>query len=95
MDRVRVFFNSTLPHFSQLITGLEYLRGHNKIELRYKLELHHYPVHIFRIDYNGLSLFFDMSDNSGIDWKIYEESDFYFKRMLNKTDFEQYDKLVP
>jgi len=95
MDRVRVFFNSTLPHFSQLITGLEYLRVHNKIELRYKLELYHYPVHIFRIDYNGLSLFFDMSDNSGIDWKIYEESDFYIKRMLLKTDFHQYNKLIP
>jgi len=90
-----VFFNSTLPHFSQLITGLEYLRDHNKIELRYKLELYHYPVHIFRIDYNGLSLFFDMSDNSKIDWKIYEESDFYIKRMLLKTDYRQYNKLIP
>jgi len=95
MDRVTVFFNSTLLHFSQLITGLQYLNEKNKIELKYQLELNRYPVHIFRIDYNGLGLFFDMSDNSGIDWKIYEESDFYIKRMLNKTDFEQYDKVVP
>ncbi len=95
MDRVTVFFNSTLLHFSQLITGLQYLNEKNKIELKYQLELNRYPIHIFKIDYNGLSLFFDMSDNSEIDWKIYEESDFYIKRMLNKTDFEQYDKLVP
>ncbi len=95
MDRVTVFFNSTLAHFSQLITGLEYLRSQNKIELRYHLELYQYPVHIFRIDYNGLSLFFDMSDNSKVDWKIYEESDFYIKRMLLKTDYYQYNKLIP
>ncbi len=75
MDRVKLYFNSTLPHFSQLITGLQYLHEKNKIELKYQLELNRYPVHIFKIDYNGLSLFFDMSDNSGIDWKIYEESE--------------------
>jgi len=95
MDRVRVFFNSTLPHFSQLMTGLEYLAQNNKIELSYKLELYQYPVFIFKIDFNGLNLFFDMADNSGIDWKTYEESDFYIKRMLLKTDFEQYNKLIP
>lgn len=95
MDRVTVFFNSTLLHFSQLLTGLEYLHDKHKIELKYKLDLNRYPGHIFRIDYNGLNLFFDLADNSEIDWKIYKEADFYIKRMLNKTDFEQYDKLVP
>ncbi|CAM4097381.1 glycosyltransferase [Gillisia limnaea] len=95
MDRVTVFFNSTLLHFSQLISGLQYLKGKKEVDLSYQLNLNQYPVHIFRIDYNGLNLFFDMSDNSEIDWKIYEESDFYIKRMLNKTDFEQYEKLVP
>ena len=95
MDRVTLFFNSTLLHFSQLITGLEYLAKNEKIELKYHLELNRYPIHIFKIDYNGLSMFFDMSDNSAIDFKIYEESNFYIKRMLTKGDWKKYDKLVP
>lgn len=95
MDRVTVFFNSTLLHFSQLLTGLQYLYDKNKIELKYQLALNSYPGHLFKVDYNGLNLFFDMSDNSEIDWKIYEESDFYIKRMLNKSDYKQFDKLIP
>ena len=95
MDKVTLYFNSTLAHFSQLITGLELLKEERKIELKYKLGLYSYPVHIFKIEYNGHSVFFDMSDNSDLDKNVLEESDFYVKRMLLIKDFNTHKKLIP
>ena len=95
MDKVILYFNSTLSHFSQLITGLEFLKEKKQIELTYKLCLGEYPVDLFRINYNGLTLIFDMSDNSKFNHNAYEDCDFYIKRMLLVTDFEKYLKLIP
>lgn len=95
LPKVKVYFNSTLHHFSQLLAGLEYLSTKNEIELKYALDLGKYPIDIFKIEYNGLKLFFDMADNSRIYNKIYEESDFYVKRMLLKTDYNSREKLIP
>ncbi len=95
MDKVKVFFNSTLGHFSQLFTGLELLSRSKKIELVYVMDLYKYPIHIFKIEYNGLNLFFDMGDNAAIDNKIYIESDFYIKRMLLQSDGLKLEKLIP
>lgn len=95
MYKVVVHFNSTLHHFSQLLAGLEFLSMENKIDLRYNLELGKYPIDIFRIELNGLNVFFDLSDNRRIYKTIYEQSDFYVKRMLLKSDFENMKKLIP
>ncbi|TVZ25566.1 hypothetical protein JM83_0491 [Gillisia sp. Hel_I_86] len=95
MYKVVVHFNSTLHHFSQLLAGLEILSKEKKIVLSYNLELDKYPIDIFRIEFNGLNVFFDLADNSRIYKTIYEQSDFYVKRMLLKTDFGQKKKLVP
>jgi len=95
MDKVILYFNSTLGHFSQLITGLQYLKENNKINLTYKLELNKYPIDLFKIQYNELLVFVDMSDNSNFNPRIYEKCDYYVKRMLLVSDFEKYPKLVP
>tara|TARA_R100000935_G_scaffold7556_1_gene15963 strand:- start:9081 stop:10115 length:1035 start_codon:yes stop_codon:yes gene_type:complete len=95
MDKVILYFNSTLAHFSQLITGLEYLKEKKQIDLTYKLSLGEYPVDLFRISYNGLTLIFDMSDNSKFNYDAYKVCDFYIKRMLLITDYEKYSKLIP
>lgn len=95
MNKVIVHINSTLHHFSQLFAGLEYLSMENKIDLEYNLELGKFPTDIFRIELNGLNIFFDLSDNSRIYNNIYEQSDFYVKRMLLKTDMENMKKLIP
>lgn len=95
MYKVVVHFNSTLHHFSQLLAGLEFLSMKKKIDLSYNLELGIYPIDIFRIELNGLNVFFDLSDNSRIYNSIYEQSDFYVKRMLLNSDFENKKKLIP
>lgn len=95
MHKVVVYFNSTLHHFSQLLAGLEFLNKEKKIVLSYNLELGRYPSDIFRIELNGLNVFFDLSDNSRIYKNIYEQSDFYVKRMLLKSDMDIMMKLIP
>ena len=93
--RIKVYFNSTLHHFSQLIAGLEYLSQNKEIDLEYFLDLGCYPLDIFRIEYNGLRVFVDMADNSRIYESLYNESDFYIKRMLLKSDYQERRKLIP
>ena len=95
MNKVTLYFNSTLHHFSQLLAGLEFLKVKKEIELSYVLDLGSYPADIFKIEFNGLSVFFDLADNSRIYENIYEQCDFYVKRMLLKTDAEKKKKLIP
>ena len=95
MDKVTIFFNSTFLHFTQLITGLEYLHQTHKIDLRYEMDIGKYPLDLCKIDYNGKIIFFDLSDSSILNKKVYENSDFYVKRMLLKSDFQRYQKLIP
>ena len=95
MNKITVYFNSTLHHFSQLLAGFEYLSSEKKIELKYKLDLGSYPADIFKIDYNGLTILFDLADNSRIYDSLYEHCDFYVKRMLLKTDYKEKKKLIP
>lgn len=95
MHKVVVYFNSTLHHFSQLLAGLEFLNNEKRISLHFNLELGKYPSDIFKIEIDGLKVFFDLSDNSRIYKNIYEESDFYVKRMLLKSDAEVMEKLIP
>lgn len=93
--RVKLYFNSTLLHFTQLITGLELLKKKGEIDLVYKLDLNKYPSDIFKLEYNNKVVFFDMADNSAIRNNFYDECDFYVKRMLLKEDFEIKKKLIP
>jgi len=95
MDKVKVYFNSTLGHFSQLYTGCAYLQKTGKINLRYVNEVSECPIDTLKMEYNGLVLFFDLSDNSKINKTVYNRSDFYIKRMLLKKDYEKYEKLIP
>ena len=95
MDKVKVYFNSTSHHFSQLLSGLEFLNQEGVIKIEYILDLGTYPGNIFKVNYKGLNLFFDLEDNSKINSGIYEKADFYIKRMLLKSDLENLDKLIP
>ena len=95
MDEVTLYFNSTFLHFTQLITGLEYLNKRGKIVLKYKMELGRYPLDLCKIEYNGTVVFFDLSDSSMINRSIYDQCDFYVKRMLLHEDFELSEKLLP
>lgn len=92
---VTFYFNSTLLHFTQLITGLEILKQKGEINLKYTLENKNYPIDICRIMLQDKILIFDLADNSAIRESIYRECDFYIKRMLLKKDFEQKNKLIP
>ena len=78
-----------------MLADLEYLSKQDKINLAYKIEPGKYPGDVFRVDVDGLKLFFDLSDNSRIYSKLYEAGDFYVKRMLLKTDAAKMTKLIP
>lgn len=95
MRKVVVYFNSVLPHFTQLLTGLQYFHDKNQIDLQYRLKKFEFPPYIFKVEVDGLQLFFDMADNSDINKEIYDRADFYVKRMLLKSDFETKNKLLP
>ncbi len=93
--KVILYFNSVLPHFTQLLTGLEYLKDKNLIDLEYRFKKFEFPPHIFKVEVDGRVLFFDMADNSEINAGIYDRADYYLKRMLLKSDFESRNKLLP
>ncbi|WP_029035397.1 glycosyltransferase [Salinimicrobium terrae] len=93
--KVQFYFNSTLPHFTQLISGIEILNQQGEIDLEYSLETRNYPVNICRVVYEGKVLIFDLADTSVIREKFYNECDFYIKRMLLRKDFKERNKLIP
>ena len=95
MRNCTVHLNSTLPHFTQILAGLDYLKDKNFLNLKYNLNRYQFPPHIFKIELDGLSLFFDLADNCSIHESIYGQSDFYIKRMLLKVDWEKRKKLLP
>lgn len=95
MRKVTLHFNSSSHHFSQLISGLEYLHSHKKIDLTYNFDLGRYPVNIFRLEISGINVFFDLADHSKIDQSLYNRSDFYVKRNLLKKDYAKNEKLIP
>lgn len=93
--QVTLYFNSGLLHFTQLVSGLEFLHSQGEINLNYCLESDRYPIDIFRMKCNDQILFFDMADNAGVRENLYENCDFYLKRMLLKKDFLNRNKLLP
>lgn len=95
MRQVTVHFNSTLPHFSQLFSGLEFLAAKKVINLSYHVDPGKFPVNLIKLEVNGKTVFFDLADNHGINLPLYNECDFYVKRMLLKRDYEQMAKLIP
>ena len=95
MLKVVVHLNSTLHHFSQLLAGLQFLNDNKKISLKYNADFGKYPGDVFKVEVNGSKAFFDLADNSEIKQDIFEEADFYVKRMLLKTDYAKSEKLVP
>ena len=95
MRNITVHFNSTLPHFTQLLSGLEYLKDNNLIDLKYRLSLFEYPPYIFKVELDNKLLFFDLADSTDIHLPTYELADFYIKRMLLKSDMKDRKKLYP
>ena len=95
MRKVTVHFNSTLPHFSQLFAGLEFLAAKKIIYLSYLFDFGKFPVNIIKLEVNGKTVFFDLADYNGINLPLYNECDFYVKRMLLKKDYEQMPGLIP
>lgn len=95
MNKVTIFFNSTLSNYSILFTGLELLKERGEINLKYKLDLGRYHPDIFKVIFNDAILFFDLGDSTNINHLLYEQCDFYIKRMLLKEHYEKYPKLLP
>jgi len=94
--RVKVFIKSKSAHFSQLYCGLDLMQRDKLIKLTYLLEKE-VPVKrsIVRLAVNEKEVYIDLEDSNKIDLKLYNRCDFYFKRMLLKTDAEKYKKLLP
>lgn len=47
------------------------------------------------VEVDESKVFFDLADNNEIKQDIYDEADFYVKRMLLKTDYAKSQKLIP
>jgi hypothetical protein len=93
---VTVYIKSTLAHFNQLYCGLELMKKANLIKLDYVIEEESYiGGGVTRLSVNKKNVMIDLRDSNVIDMNSYEKSDFYFKRMLLKTDDLQYEKLYP
>ncbi len=86
----------TLAHFNQIYTGFRLLERRKLINLSYKIvtddEL---PLNILKVNINDKKVYFDMTDHSRINQKIYDLSDYYFKRTLLKTDVSKLSKVKP
>lgn len=93
--RVDFYVNSSMLHFTQLVTGLELLNQKGVIDLKYSLETNTYPIDLCRVNYNGKILIFDLTDSSVVRENIYKQCDFYIKRMLLKEDFQKMKRLFP
>ncbi|WP_439488459.1 glycosyltransferase [Algoriphagus sp.] len=92
---IEVTFNSTIPHNSQLFTGLELLSRNGEINLKYHLNKGEAPFHMVNVLINGKKCIFDFADHALIEEKEYQEADFYVKRMLLKSDQSRLPKLIP
>ena len=96
MIMVTVFMNSTLAHFNQLYCGLELMKKNNLIKLNYKIERENYiGGGVTRIKVDDKTVMIDIRDSNLIDIDSYNKSNFYFKRMLLKKDYQAYEKLHP
>lgn len=95
MRKVVLHLNSADHHFSQLISGLEYLKLQNKLDLSYQFNPEKYPENILKLEVSGATVFFDLADHSNIDQSLCLQAHFYVKRMLLKRDLEKSSKLIP
>lgn len=94
-SKVDITFDSTFPHNSQLLTGLELLRKNGEINLTYRLKKKRIPSHMVHVSIDGKQCIFDFADHSMIENEYYEQSDFYIKRMLLKSDLQRHPRLIP
>lgn len=96
MIEIKVFIRSKAAHFSQLYCGLDLMCKSKLIKLTYLFEKE-VPVRksIIRLAINDKEVYVDLEDSNKIDFSLYNRGDFYFKRMLLKTDAEMYEKLYP
>lgn len=95
MRTCTVFVNSVDHHFSQLFTGLSLLEQKGTFKINYISEIGKYPTTITYLEFNHKRYCFDLADTSSFYLKLYENCDFYVKRMLLKEDAEKYPKLLP
>lgn len=96
MILVKVFVQSKSAHCSQLFCGLDLMQRENIIKLEYYLGKD-VPVldTVVRLQVDKKIVYIDLKDSNKIDLNLYQRCDFYFKRMLLKSDAEKYEKIHP
>ena len=96
MTEVTIYIKSKLAHFNQLYCGLELMKKNNLIKLNYKIEKEKdIGGGVTRISVDDKNVMIDVRDSNKIDINSYNKSDFYFKRMLLKSDEKTYSKVHP
>ena len=94
--KVKVYVESFYPHLSQIYSGFQMLSDAGIVSLKYKFPLKLKGMYFFvQTEINGKHVIFHQGDDSDIDKTFYKSCDFYFKRMIQKNDFNLYDKLHP
>jgi hypothetical protein len=92
--RVKVFVESHAAHTTQFYSGLYMLQDQGLATVSLQARSYHNHGNI-RLQVNDVPVFIDLSDHSNIDKTVYDQCSFYFKRMLLKSDAQQYSKLHP
>ncbi len=86
----------TLAHFNQIYTGFRLLEQRKLIKLSYKIVVDdELPLNILKVNINSKKVYFDMTDHSRINQKVYDLSDYYFKRTLLRTDVSKFSRIRP
>ena len=93
--KVIVQFNSEMAHFSQVFAGLELLKEDGLIDLEYSLHLGSIPFNKLCLLYREKKVIFDLADDHFLDDLLLQESDFYVKRMLLKSEDDLQGKVIP
>lgn len=89
---VKVFVESNSAHTTQFYSGLYLLQ--DKGEVNVSLQAGHFTNGGYiRLEINNIPVFIDLADHHFIDEKLLKSSNFYFKRMLLKTDAAKDEKL--
>ncbi len=95
MKEVTIFYNSPQQHLTQAVTGFLLLKEQGKISLTIEYGKFKKHCDYLKVLVDGKLCIYDMADSSIIKKELYNECDYYFKRMCLKTDLETYPKLFP
>lgn len=94
---IKIYVNAQIVHLSQIFTGLTILEKHKLVSLSFVKDrevTHDQPI--LRMEVDGKMVVFDLADSSELLYRhIFENSDFYFKRMLTTNILESSNKIFP